>query len=201
MVDRLEAETLVQRDRRVVGFDAQAQPRVTAASRLSDESREQRGADAPAPRRRTHADRHLRGGAVDEAVTGIVRGEEPAPGGADGTLHLPDEPEVAPAGPAGDVVGERRFAHDLGDRSSGGAGSPVRGDREHLPEEGRVLGCRSTNAGRRRRPAHRSSVTTTLPTLWPPSTRRCASTISANGTTESITGFSTPSSASDMRVP
>ena len=44
------------------------------------------------------------------------------------------------------------------------------------------------------------NVSTTLPTLWPPSTRRCASTICANGKTESMTGFSTPCSASDMRV-
>lgn len=45
-----------------------------------------------------------------------------------------------------------------------------------------------------------SNVSTTLPTLWPPSTRRCASAIRSNGRTASITGSSTPCSASDMSV-
>ena len=69
--------------------------------------------------------------------------------------------------------------------------------------------CRTNQTRQQRHPARTGvvgdqsscpNVSTTLPTLWPPSTRRCASTICANGRTESMTGFSTPCSASDMRV-
>jgi len=56
---------------------------------------------------------------------------------------------------------------------------------------------RRKRAGRIRRPARTSAPGSHL---WPRSTLRCASTICSKGKTESITGFSTPPSVSDMRV-
>ena len=82
----------------------------------------------------------------------------------------------------------------------------LRGD-VRRPERKRPRRARSRRRCRKGRGTDRdliqsscSNVSTTLPALRPPSTRRCASTICVSGRIESITGASAPCSASDMRV-
>ena len=94
---------------------------------------------------------------------------------ADGHGGHPDEHLV--------VRGHRRV--DLGEREHLGPAVAAAHDRPHdAAPVGRSAG---------------DIATTTLPALCPPSTRRCASTMSSNGTTRSITGTIAPDSRRSTR--
>src|SRR5581483_2451000 len=127
-----ESVVLVEVDRRIVGLDAEADPREAVLARGVEQRAEQLLAEPPAALAGDDRDRQLRRLLVDEAVARLVLLEEPVPGGADG-LELVDRDQgvVAAAAPAGDVALE-------GDV---GLGAPPRVVRvtEHVPQERQIL--------------------------------------------------------------
>jgi hypothetical protein len=102
----LEAEALVQPSGFVVDRHAQAQGWDLLLDGGTDHSVQEKGAGTNASSWWKDSYGNLRSVFVDEAITGIVRGEVAPPRCPDGRLLFRDDAEVAGCSPAVDVVSE-----------------------------------------------------------------------------------------------